>query len=266
MVSSSFNVGLRKWLVLLSLLVLVQPYLTRERQFYKIEGKSLLGNVTAVTKVKDFFRCCFLCMEYGPVACLSFNLERSNNSGIHTCELSSSEKYLEPQKMQRRLDYDYYGTEFQNLVFLRPCILSPCNFGGTCTEGPGLGEYSCQCKPEISVLPFIDNRCNVDTNKTSVLSPTKGVFWGAVTRYNLNYYDARRFCELLGATIATYHQLYVAWEAGLEHCKFGWLSDSTFRYPMHQKHPQCGNKIGILGSSKPQNKTIKRDVWCYKQT
>ncbi|CAH3145926.1 unnamed protein product, partial [Porites evermanni] len=220
MVSSSFNVGLRKWLVLLSLLVLVQPYLTRERQFYKIEGKSLLGNVTAVTKVKDFFRCCFLCMEYGPVACLSFNLERSNNSGIHTCELSSSEKYLEPQKMQRRLDYDYYGTEFQNLVFLRPCILSPCNFGGTCTDGPGLGEYSCQCKPEISVLPFIDNRCNVDTNKTSVLSPTKGVFWGAVTRYNLNYYDARRFCELLGATIATYHQLYVAWEAGLEHCKY----------------------------------------------
>ena len=113
MVSSNFIVGLRKWLVLLSLLVLVQPYLTRERQFYKIEGKSLLGNVTAVTKVKDFFRCCFLCMEYGPVACLSFNLERSNNSGIHTCELSSSEKYLEPQKMQRRLDYDYYGTEFQ---------------------------------------------------------------------------------------------------------------------------------------------------------
>ena len=112
MVSFNFIAGLRKWLVLLSLLVLVQQYLTRERQFYKMEGKSLLGNVTAVTKVKDFFHCCFLCMQYGPVACLSFNLERSNNS-IHTCELSSSEKYLEPQKMQRRLDYDYYGTEFQ---------------------------------------------------------------------------------------------------------------------------------------------------------
>ena len=112
MVSFKFIAGLRKWLVLLSLLVLVQQYLTRERQFYKIEGKSLLGNVTAVMKVKDFFRCCFLCMQYGPVACLSFNLERNNNS-IHTCELSSSEKYLEPQKMRRRLDYDYYSTEFQ---------------------------------------------------------------------------------------------------------------------------------------------------------
>ena len=112
MVSFNFIAGLRKWLVLLSLLVLVQQYLTRERQFYKIKRKPLLGNVTAVMKVKDFFRCCFLCMQYGPVVCLSFNLERSNNS-IHTCELSSSEKYLEPQKMQRRLDYDYYGTEFQ---------------------------------------------------------------------------------------------------------------------------------------------------------
>ena len=121
MVSSNFVAGLRKWLVLLSLLVIVQPYLTRERLFYKIEGKSLLGNVTAVTKVKDFFRCCFLCMEYGPVACLSFNLERSNNS-IHTCELSSSEKYLEPQKMQRRLDYDYYGTEFK-VWWLKPTHL-----------------------------------------------------------------------------------------------------------------------------------------------
>ena len=59
-----------------------------------------------------FFPLLLLCMHYGPVACLSFNLERSNNI-IHTCELSSSEKYLESQKMQRRLDYDYYGTEFQ---------------------------------------------------------------------------------------------------------------------------------------------------------
>ena len=43
--------------------------------------------------------------------CLSFNLERSNNN-IHTCELSSSEKYLEPQKVQERAGYDYYGTEY----------------------------------------------------------------------------------------------------------------------------------------------------------
>ena len=95
----------------LPLLALGHRYITRERTFYKVDGKSLIGSVTAVMEVKDSFDCSYLCMKYGPVACLSFNLERSNNS-IHNCELSSSEKYLEPQKVQERTGYDYYGTEY----------------------------------------------------------------------------------------------------------------------------------------------------------
>ena len=104
--------GLTTWLMTLPLLALGHRYITRERTFYKVDGKSLIGSVTAEMEVKDSFDCSHLCLKYGPVPCLSFNLERSNNS-FHTCELSSSEKYLEPQKMRRRLDYDYYGTEFQ---------------------------------------------------------------------------------------------------------------------------------------------------------
>lgn len=42
-----------------------------------------------------------------------------------------------------------------------PCLSSPCNYGGTCTNGPGEGEFSCQCKPEVSVRPFIDDACNI---------------------------------------------------------------------------------------------------------
>ena len=103
--------GLTTWLMTLPLLVLGHRYITRERTFYRVNGKSLIGSVTAVTKVKDSFDCSYLCIKYGPVPCLSFNLERSNNS-IHTCELSSSEKYLEPQKVQERTGYDYYGTEY----------------------------------------------------------------------------------------------------------------------------------------------------------
>ena len=50
-------------------------------------------------------------------------------------------------------------------------------------------------------------------------TPTQGVFWGrAVTTYNLNYENAKRFCDLLGAQLATYNQLYTAWQAGLERC------------------------------------------------
>ena len=104
--------GLTKWLVVLPILALCQRYNTREKTFYKMEGKSLVGNVTVVRKVKDFFDCSFLCMEFGHEASLSFNLERSNDN-LHTCELSNSEKYLEPQKMQDRSGYDYYGTTFK---------------------------------------------------------------------------------------------------------------------------------------------------------
>jgi len=46
------------------------------------------------------------------------------------------------------------------------------------------------------------------------------VFQASVGRYNLNYYDAQRVCEIHGATLATYDQLHYAWSAGLEKCAY----------------------------------------------
>ena len=48
----------------------------------------------------------------------------------------------------------------------------------------------------------------------------KGVFHAAVTgkKYQLNYYEAQRLCEINRATLATYDQLLAAWEVGLELC------------------------------------------------
>ena len=110
MLSFNFIAVLTTALLLLRFLTLGQRYTKRERKLYKLDGKSLLGNVTAVRKVKDILDCSFLCLKYGPFACLSYNFERSNDNGFHSCELSSSERYLEPHKMQERNSYDYYGT------------------------------------------------------------------------------------------------------------------------------------------------------------
>ena len=44
------------------------------------------------------------------------------------------------------------------------------------------------------------------------------LYIASVERYRLNYYDAQRFCELHGATLATQAQLLQAWNNGLEHC------------------------------------------------
>ena len=45
------------------------------------------------------------------------------------------------------------------------------------------------------------------------------MFWAAVGVYKLNFFEAQRLCEILGATLATYDQLYKAWEAGMQQCK-----------------------------------------------
>ena len=61
-----------------------------------------------------------------------------------------------------------------------------------------------------------------DTNNMTIYyePEAKGVFHAAVTskRYQLNYYEAQRLCEINRATLATYDQLFAAWEVGLELC------------------------------------------------
>ena len=48
--------------------------------------------------------------------------------------------------------------------------------------------------------------------------------------------------------------------------RWGWLADGTVRYPMHTKSPNCGNAIGLHGSSSPIDKETKRNAWCYRPT
>lgn len=74
---------------------------------------ALVRNVTVVKKVEDYFDCSFLCLEYGPFTCLSFNFGRNNYHGYHSCEISNSERYYEPHKIQERLGFDYYGTTYE---------------------------------------------------------------------------------------------------------------------------------------------------------
>jgi len=58
------------------------------------------------------------------------------------------------------------------------------------------------------------------TNGLDLSTPVEGVFHANVGSYKLNYYDAKRVCEIHGATLATYNQLHAAWSAGLEYCAY----------------------------------------------
>ena len=103
--------------VLTSGLLMVLPSLgvsqqlgLHDRTFYRLSNSSLVGNVKLARRVKDSLSCSFLCLKHGPFVCLSFNVGKANESGYYTCELSNSERYLEPHKMQQQPSYDYYGT------------------------------------------------------------------------------------------------------------------------------------------------------------
>lgn len=76
---------------------------------------------------------------------------------------------------------------------------------------------------QTTVRKFTCSSLNLfsDQSNLTISSAVAGVFSGrVVSRYNLNFENAKRFCELLGAQLATYNQLYAAWQAGLERCRF----------------------------------------------
>ena len=66
----------------------------------------------------------------------------------------------------------------------------------------------------------------LDMNAMTQLGAVKGVFQAQVGIYSLTFNDAQRLCALLGATLATYDQLYTAWEAGLQRCRYGLFHSS----------------------------------------
>ncbi|XP_078585879.1 aggrecan core protein-like [Branchiostoma floridae x Branchiostoma japonicum] len=81
-------------------------------------------------------------------------------------------------------------------------------------------------------------------------------------RYKYDLDEARHACAEQGASLASYHHLYEAWQDGLERCACGWLSDGTARYPMQEdKGPDCGGGRGIFTCSHSST----YNAWCFRQ-
>ncbi|KAG5274103.1 hypothetical protein AALO_G00159220 [Alosa alosa] len=65
-------------------------------------------------------------------------------------------------------------------------------------------------------------------------------YYSSRGRYQMNFHEAKQVCEEQGATLATFDQLFAAWEEGLDWCNAGWLADGTAQYPVSTPREACG--------------------------
>ncbi|KAK7886951.1 hypothetical protein WMY93_026572 [Mugilogobius chulae] len=96
------------------------------------------------------------------------------------------------------------------------------------------------------------------------------VFHGtALERFT--FWEAKHFCQSLGAELASTAQLYAAWNDGLNHCNPGWLADGSVRYPIVTPRERCGGgEPGVRTVYLFSNQTgfpephTKHDVYCFR--
>ncbi|KAI3361876.1 hypothetical protein L3Q82_002210 [Scortum barcoo] len=83
--------------------------------------------------------------------------------------------------------------------------------------------------------------------------------------------QAKEECKKHDAILAPPGQLFAAWQAGMNRCDYGWLSDGSARYPVTVPRPQCGGGLlGVRTLYKYENQTgypdptDKHGVFCFK--
>lgn len=85
-------------------------------------------------------------------------------------------------------------------------------------------------------------------------------------RYQLNFQEARQACEAQEAAVASFEQLFRAWEEGLHWCNAGWLQDASVQYPITLARGPCGG-LGLapgVRSYGPRHRRLHRyDVFCF---
>ncbi|XP_004852804.1 hyaluronan and proteoglycan link protein 3 isoform X1 [Heterocephalus glaber] len=85
-------------------------------------------------------------------------------------------------------------------------------------------------------------------------------------RYKLNFPKAQQACEEQDAVVASFEQLFRAWEEGLDWCNAGWLEDGSVQYPITLPREPCGG-LGLapgVRSYGPRHHRLSRyDVFCF---
>ncbi|XP_047195881.1 hyaluronan and proteoglycan link protein 3 [Hippoglossus stenolepis] len=93
------------------------------------------------------------------------------------------------------------------------------------------GRYRCEVIDGLE-----DESVTVELELRGVVFP----YYSQKGRYLFNFFGAQQVCQDQAATLATFEQLFVAWEEGLDWCNAGWLADGTVQYPITVPRDGCG--------------------------
>ncbi|XP_010876183.1 hyaluronan and proteoglycan link protein 3 [Esox lucius] len=88
-------------------------------------------------------------------------------------------------------------------------------------------------------------------------------------RYNMTYHEAQQVCVEQDSTLATFEQLFQAWEEGLNWCNAGWLADGTVQYPITQPRMPCGGPglgPGVRSYGRRHRQLHRYDVFCISSS
>ncbi|XP_028920512.1 hyaluronan and proteoglycan link protein 3 isoform X1 [Ornithorhynchus anatinus] len=119
------------------------------------------------------------------------------------------------------------------------------------------GRYRCE------VIDGLEDESGVvDLELRGVVFP----YQPRLGRYQLNFHEAQRACEGQDAAVASFEQLFRAWEEGLDWCNAGWLLDGTVQYPITQPRQPCGGHgtaPGVRSYGQRHRSRHRYDVFCF---
>ncbi|XP_071400817.1 hyaluronan and proteoglycan link protein 3 [Centroberyx affinis] len=119
------------------------------------------------------------------------------------------------------------------------------------------GRYRCEVIDGLE-----DESVTVDLELRGVVFP----YFSQEGRYHFNFLEAQQACEEQDATLATFEQLFTAWDEGLDWCNAGWLADGTVQYPITVPREGCGGvdlAPGLRSYGQRHRLLHRFDAFCF---